>query len=43
MIVLQIHDHSKDPVNKKMIDKMKGEVQGKIVNEFVGLKSKIIL
>ena len=24
-----------------MIDKMKGEVQGKIVNEFAGLKSKI--
>ena len=41
MIVLQIHNHSKDLVNKKMIGKMKGEVQGKIVNEFVRLKSKI--
>ena len=30
-----------DLVNKKVIDKMKDEVRGKIINEFVGLKSKI--
>ena len=30
-----------DPVNKKMIGKMKVEVKGKIISEFVGLKSKM--
>ena len=30
-----------DPVNKKVIDKMKDEFKGKIISEFVGLKSKI--
>ena len=30
-----------DPFNKKLIDKMKDEVKGKIIREFVGLKSRI--
>ena len=30
-----------DPVNKKVIGKMKDEFKRKIINEFVGLKSKI--
>ena len=30
-----------DPVNKNVICKIKDEFQGKIFNEFVGLKSKI--
>ena len=30
-----------DPVNKKVIRKMKDEVKRKIISEFVGLKSKI--
>ena len=30
-----------DPVNKKVIVKMKDEVKGKIISEFVGLKSKM--
>ena len=30
-----------DPVNKKVIGKMKDKVKGKTINEFVGLKSKI--
>ena len=39
-------DYSKDwkifdPVNKKMIDKMKEEFKGKIITEFVGSKSKM--
>ena len=30
-----------DPVNKTLICKMKDELKGKIISEFVGLKSKI--
>ena len=30
-----------DPVNKKVIGKMKNEFKGKIISEFVGLKSKM--
>ena len=30
-----------DPVDKKVICKMKGEVRGKIISDFVGLKSKM--
>ena len=30
-----------DPVNKKVIDRIKDELKGKIINEFVGLKSKL--
>ena len=30
-----------DPVNKTVIGKMKDEVKGKIISEFVGLKSKM--
>ena len=35
--------HSKffDPVNKKVIGKMKNELKGRNINEFIGLKSKI--
>ena len=30
-----------DPVNKKVIDKMKDEFKGRIIFEFIGLMSKI--
>ena len=30
-----------DPVNKKVIGKMKDEFKGKLIREFVGLKSKM--
>ena len=30
-----------DPVSKKVIGKMKDEFKGKIISEFVGLKSKM--
>ena len=32
-----------DPVNKKVIGKMEDEFKGKIINGFVGLKSKMYL
>ena len=38
-----MESHSKffDPVNKKVIGKMKDEFQGKVISEFVRLKSKM--
>ena len=35
--------HSKffDPVNKKVIGKIKDEFKGRIISEFIGLKSKM--
>ena len=44
-ILFDFRDYSKDlqfydPVNKKVIGKMKDGVRGKIINEFVRLKSK---
>ena len=30
-----------DPVNKKVIGKMKDEIKGKNINKFIGLKSKM--
>ena len=30
-----------DPINKKVIGKLKDKVKGKIISEFVGLKWKI--
>ena len=44
--MFDFNDHPKDsklfdPVNKKVIRKMKDEVKRKIISEFVGLKSKI--
>ena len=40
-ILMAIHSKFFDPVNKKVIGKMKYEFKGKKVNEFVGLKSKM--
>ena len=30
-----------DPVNKKVIGKMKDEFEGRVISEFIGLKSKM--
>ena len=32
-----------DPVNKKVIGKMKDEFEGRIISQFIGFKSKIVL
>ena len=45
LILVNIHfsENSKffDPVNTKVIDKMKDEFKGKIISEIFGLKSKM--
>ena len=38
---IELHSKFFDPVNKKVIGKMKDEFKGKIINEFVELKSKM--
>ena len=40
LILVNIHQVF-DPVNKKVIGKMKDEFKGKIIREFVRLKSKM--
>ena len=37
----QLNSKFFDPVNKKVIDKMKDEFKGRIISEFVELKSKM--
>ena len=38
---MELHSKFFDPAKKKVIGKMKYEFKGKIISEFVGLKSKI--
>ena len=38
---IELHSKFFDPVNKKVIGKMKDEFKGKIINEFAELKSKM--
>ena len=38
---MELHSKFFDPVNKKVIGKLKDEFKGKITSEFVGLKSKM--
>ena len=38
---MELHSKFFDPVNKKVIGKMKDEFKGKIISKFVGLKSKM--
>ena len=38
---MELHSKFFGPINKRVIGKMKNEVKGKIINEFLGLKSKM--
>ena len=41
VIIQKIHFFFFDPFNKKVIGKMKDEVKGKKISQFVGFKSKM--
>ena len=41
LVTIQKIQNIFDPVNKKVIGKMKNKVKGKTINEFGGLKSKM--
>ena len=40
LVIIQKIQKFLNPVNKKVIDKKKDEVKGKIISQFVGLKLK---